>query len=435
MKKLLIFALAGAVGAVFAQPPAPILDARASDPNAMGWMQGTPPPPDKIIRVEDGSFLKFPQTRWSFSHMRELTPTVNVSRGSGPVAALLRAEREEIDSLPYRPLGATSSSTWKESLEANYTDGIVVLHRGRIVYERYFGALTPDSQHIAFSVTKSFFGTVAAALIAEGKLNAKATVASYLPELTSSGFADATVEQVLDMTTGVKFVEDYTDPASDYFDYRAVHQPFLRPAGYAGPDHVYAYLAGLRKKSEHGVEFKYRSVHTDVLGWIMTRVTGKAPAALLSERIWGPMGAEADASMRVGPAGIQMAAGGLLCRLRDMARFGEMIRLNGRFNGRQIVPAAAVEAIRKGGSPAAFAGAGYKTLPGGSYRYQWWVLHNENGAFTARGIHGQGIYIDPKAEMVIARFASSPVAGNLGIDPTTLPAYAALAKHLMEKPR
>jgi len=422
---------AGTIGLIFSQAAPPFANARASDPTALGWMQGTPPSADKIVRIEDGSYLQFPQTRWSFSHMRELVPTVNISRGAGPVSALPRAERADIDSLPYTPLGATSPSTWRESLEANYTDGIVVLHRGRIVYERYFGALKPEGQHIAFSVTKSFYGM----LIAEGKIGATATVARYLPELKNSGFGDATVQQVLDMTTGVKFIEDYTDPASDYFDYRAVHSPFLRPAGYAGPDHAYAYLATLGKNIDHGVAFKYRSVHTDVLGWIMTRVTGKAPAALLSERIWGPMGAEDDASMRVGPAGIQMAAGGLSCRLRDLARFGEMIRMGGRFNGRQVVPEAVVADIRKGGSPAAFAGAGYKTLPGGSYHNQWWILHNENGAFAARGIHGQGIYIDPKAEMVIARFASSPVAGNMGIDPTTLPAYAALAKHLMEKVR
>ena len=130
-----------------------------------------------------------------------------------------------------------------------------------------------------------------------------------------------------------------------------------------------------------------------------------------------------------------LAAGGLSCRLRDLARFGEMIRLDGRLNGRQIVPAAVVADIRKGGSKAAFAGAGYKTLPGASYHNQWWVLHDEHGAFAARGIHGQGIYVDPKAEMVIARFASSPVAGNVGLDPTTLPAYRALARHLMAKPR
>jgi CubicO group peptidase (beta-lactamase class C family) len=107
-----------------------------------------------------------------------------------------------------------------------------------------------------------------------------------------------------------------------------------------------------------------------------------------------------------------------------------MIRLKGKFNGRQIVPAAVIEDIQRGGSKAQFAKAGYATLPGWSYRTMWWVSHNPNGAFMGRGIHGQAIYVDPKARMVIARFASHHVAGNVGIDPHSLPAYEALAAFL-----
>jgi CubicO group peptidase (beta-lactamase class C family) len=114
-----------------------------------------------------------------------------------------------------------------------------------------------------------------------------------------------------------------------------------------------------------------------------------------------------------------------------MARLGEMMRLGGRFNGQQIVPQAVVDDIRRGADPAQFAKAGYATLPGWSYRNMWWVSHNEHGAFSARGIHGQVIYIDPRAEMVIARFGSHPLASNVNFDPTSLPAFHALAKHLM----
>ena len=114
-----------------------------------------------------------------------------------------------------------------------------------------------------------------------------------------------------------------------------------------------------------------------------------------------------------------------------MTRFGEMIRLDGRFNGQQIVPASVVADIRRGGSREHFSGAGYHTLPGWSYRNMWWVSHNAHGAFMGRGIHGQAIYVDPAAEMVIARFASHPLAGNINLDPTSLPAYDAVARHLM----
>ena len=114
--------------------------------------------------------------------------------------------------------------------------------------------------------------------------------------------------------------------------------------------------------------------------------------------------------------------------IRDSAR-----PATGQWQGEQVIPASAVASISGGGNPAKFAGAGYTTLPGGSYRSQWWVLHNENGAYSARGIHGQAIYIDPTAEMVIARFATYPISFNAAIDPTSLPAYQAVADYLLTK--
>jgi CubicO group peptidase (beta-lactamase class C family) len=120
--------------------------------------------------------------------------------------------------------------------------------------------------------------------------------------------------------------------------------------------------------------------------------------------------------------------------LRDLARFGETMRLDGRFNGQQIVPKSIVDDIRRGGHRESFGRAGYRTLPGGSYRTMWWVLHNANGAYSARGIHGQGLYIDPKAEMVIARFASHHQAANSNYDATSLPAYQAVADLLGRQP-
>ena len=183
------------------------LDALASDPVTMGWMVGSPPPPDKLIRFADNSFSRFPRTRWSYAHMRQLLPTSVVSRGDAVVNALPREERTDIDQITFQPLGRTDSMTWAESLLANYTDGILVLRRGRVVYERYFGVLDAHAQHIAYSVTKSFVATLAATLLHEGVLDDQAPVASYLPELQHSGFADATIRQLLDMTTGMNYTE------------------------------------------------------------------------------------------------------------------------------------------------------------------------------------------------------------------------------------
>jgi CubicO group peptidase (beta-lactamase class C family) len=413
----------------------PALDARASDPVTMGWMVGAPPPPEKLVRFADGSWFRFPQTRWSFSNIRQLLPTSVVRRGDGRVVALPRAERADIDAVTFQPLGRTDLMTWAESLAANYTDGILILHRGRIVQERYFGALTANRQHIAFSVTKSFVATLAATLIAEGALQESATVASYVPELRSSALGDATIRQVLDMTTALDYTEDYVDPDSPVWHYSRAGGFLARPPDYRGPESFFDYLKTLRKSGPHGQRFVYKTPNTEALGAVLRRVTGKSLSELLETRIFSRLGAEHDAFFTVDSTGAEFAGGGLSLTLRDMARFAEAIRLEGRHNGQQIIPKAVVDDIRKGADPALFAPAGYKTLPGWSYRNMWWISHNAHGAFTARGIHGQGIYIDPVAEMVIVRFASSPFAGNVNLDPTSLPAYEAVARQLMESRR
>jgi CubicO group peptidase (beta-lactamase class C family) len=144
------------------------------------------------------------------------------------------------------------------------------------------------------------------------------------------------------------------------------------------------------------------------------------------------MAAEQDAYFAVDSLGTEFAGGGLNLCLRDLARFGELMRLLGRCNGRQVLPQAVVQQITAGGSPHDFAKGGFVTLPGWSYRHQWWVSHNAHGAFSARGVHGQAVYIDPAAEMVVARFGSHPLAANVNFDPTSMPAYHALALHLKE---
>ena len=416
-----------------APPPITLepLDAAASDPNLLGWMQGSPPPPERQVRFDDGGMYTFPKLRWAYSNIRRLMPTTNVSRGGGPVSVLPRADRDDIDSVMFQPIGRSDSMSWAQSLDANYTDGIVVLHRGHIVHERYFGALSAQRQHIAWSVTKSFFGTIAASLVAEGRLDPQAPVSAYVPELAASGIGNATLRQVLDMTTALQYSEDYTDPEAEIWQHGRAGGILSRAADHAGPMSFYDYLATLRQAGPHGQAFAYKTVNTDVLGWVLRRITGVSLSELLHQRIWSQLGAEQDGELMVDSTGTEFAGGGFNCCLRDLARMGEMMRNDGMVNGRRVVPAAALADIRGGADPAHFVQAGYVTLPGASYRNMWWVLHNEHGAYCARGIHGQGVYIDLKAEMVIARFASHHIAGNMGIDPTTLPAYHALAKHLM----
>jgi len=410
-------------------------DAAASDPAQLGWMVGAPPPTDRTVRFDDGSYFEFPAMRWSVSNFRQLMPTVNVSRGLGAPTALPRALRKDIDTLRFTPLGANQPMTWEASLAASYTDGIVVLHRGRIVYERYFGVLKDDGQHAAMSVTKSVIGTLGAALVAEGRIDPDKTVAHYVPELAASGFGNATLRQVLDMTTGLKYSEDYADPNAEVWAHASAGSPLPKPKDYTGPRSYFEFLQTVQPQGQHGDAFGYRTINTDVLGWVIARVTGRSVSQLLSERIWRRLGAEQDAYFTVDSIGTPFAGGGLNTGLRDLARFGEMLRNNGRFNGQQILPKAVVDDIRSGGDKAAFAKAGYALLPGWSYRNMWWVTHNPHGAFMARGVHGQRIYVDPKAEMVVVRYASHPVASNSANDPVTLPAFEALGRLLASQPR
>jgi CubicO group peptidase (beta-lactamase class C family) len=410
------------------QPPR--LDAVTSDPVTLQWMVGSPPPPDKQIRFADSSFTRFPRTRWSYSHMRELLPTVAVQRRNTPVAELSRAERDDLDGVTFTPIGGNVPMTWAESLLANYTDGIVVLHKGRIVYERYFGALDQFTPHLAFSVTKSLVATVAATLIHEGVINEHALVPDYVPELLQSGYGDATVRHLLDMTTGMDYIEDYTDQNSSVWQFSRAGGFRPRPADYTGPESFYEFIRTVVKASPHGERFAYKTVNTDTLGWVMRRATGRRVSELLTERLWTRLGVEQDGYFTVDSTGVEFAGGGLNVTLRDLARFGEMMRMDGAFNGQQIVPRDVVAGVRRGASKDHFALAGYALLPGWSYRDMWWVSHNTHGAYTARGIHGQAIYVDPAAEMVIARFASHPLGANANLDPTSLPAYHAVAEHL-----
>jgi CubicO group peptidase (beta-lactamase class C family) len=421
-----------------ADDPSQPLSARESDPRVMGWMQGFPPPPDKLITQPDSVYFSFPKLRWSVCHLREFLPTERVSRGLGapvPLDELPAHEfadlRDAIDALTFVPMNSEEAMTWQESLYANYTDGILVIHDGRVVYERYFGCLREDGVHAAMSMTKSITGLLAEILVAEGRLDDTARVAEIVPEVNESAFADATVRQVMDMTTGVRYSEDYADPEADIWRYAAAASPLPKPAEYDGPDGYWEYLQQVRPEGEHGQAFHYKTINSDMLGWIVSRISGRSITRLASERLWRPMGAEQDAYITVDGKGVPFAGGGLSAGLRDLGRLGLLVLQEGVTNGTRLFPAEVTRRIRAGGDRSKF--QGFPTIPGGSYTSQWWVFHNEHGAFAARGVHGQTIYIDPAAEMVIVRLASHPSAQNGAIDPTSLPAYQALAEFLMRE--
>lgn len=408
------------------------LDGRASEPARLGWMDGAPPPVDRRIRFEDDRFLEFPQIRWTLSHMRELAPTVNVWRGRMPASPLGEAatgDTAAIDALDFTDMHG-APRRWSESLHDTYTDGIVVLHKGKVVYERYLGALRPELPHSCFSITKSYAATLAATLVHERVLDENQRIPHYLPEMRGTAYDHAILREVMDMQIGVKYSELYADPNAQIWDYARAGG--LRPRGKedAGPANFYEYLQTLQAEGSHGQAFAYKTVNTELMCWVMKRVTGVPLAEMLGDRIWSKLGCEEDGYLTVDSIGVPMGGGGLHACLRDMARFGELMRCNGAWGGRQLVHPSVVDDIRHGSDPAKFAKAGYTLLPGYSYRSMWWVTHNELGAFEGRGIHGQRLYVAPAAEMVVARFASHPIAASAANDPITLPALLALGRML-----
>lgn len=406
-------------------------DAASSDPKELGWMQGYPPAEDRVIRFYEGDYFSFPRLRWTVCHFRELMPTAAVARGPEAAGEL------EVDLMPglaevrVEPTDGSEAMSWEEALDALYTDGVLVMQHGRVVYERYSGCMSPTSLHGAMSVTKSLTGLLGEVLVAEGTLDEEALVGELVPELEESAFGDATLRQVMDMTSALAFSEDYSDPNAEVWAHARAGSPLPPAPGYTGPRSYMEYLQGVEKQGRHGETFGYKTVNADALGWVLARATGRSVAELLSERIWSRMGADREAYYTVDSLGTPFAGGGFNATLRDLGRLGQMLLDGGRVGSEQIVPSRAIESIRQGGDREAFAAAGYRILEGWSYRGMWWVSHDEHGAFAARGVHGQTLWIDPRADMVIVRFASHPRAANAASDPIALPAYRAVAEYVM----
>lgn len=414
------------------------LNAKDSDPKKLGWMQGFPPERDKTLQAKDGSFFTFPEMRYSVNHMDEFYPTRIVKSDSEYHYPVRKRFDSNIENITFTPWGSDKEMTFKEALDVNYTDGIIVMHKGRIIYENYpsHSALTKDGTHGLMSVSKSFTGTLAAIAVHEGLLDPNKKVIEYVPELKDSGYNDALVREVMDMTTAIKYSENYNDPNAEIWKFSLAGN-VMRPESYSGPFNYFEYIKQVKKQDgiEDGEVFGYKTINTELLGIIVQRVYNKDLADLLSEKILKPMGAHRDGYYILDPSGMAFAGGGLSMNLRDVAYFGEMIRNYGRLNGKQVIPREVVEDIIKGGgsdnNKLQFEKSGeYPLLKGWGYRNMWWCTNNEDKAFMARGVHGQAIYIDPKSEMVIARFASNPLSSNKYIDPTSIPLYEAVADYL-----
>jgi CubicO group peptidase (beta-lactamase class C family) len=387
-------------------------------------MRGSPP----ALRVPFADWDRPPWNRWSFQHVRELLPAAEVWRGDRPVAALSSAATD------LGPVGFDlvdgSRSNVTAFLDESYTDGFLVLHRGRIVSELYFNGMTPRSLHLSQSMAKSVTAACAGVLIGRGVLDPDALITRYLPELEATAYREARLRHVLDMTSGVRFSEDYTDPYSDIgkCDIASGWKPAPGPGDF--PDTMWDLILTLTTRIRtHGELFIYRSIETDVLAFCMERATGLRLPELVSDLIWRPMGAEESACFTVDRAGYALADGGLNATLRDYARFGSIYLNDGAFNGRDIVPADWVRATRKG-DHAIFREPYILTTPNGAYRNQFWIEDVDREAIMCRGVFGQMIYIDPAHDLVAVKLSSWPDFLNPQMTVNTLRMIHAIAREL-----
>lgn len=357
-----------------------------------------------VTQVYDGKLLP-DEAVSTYRNIDRLFPTRTIKAG-GTVRDLPEADK---------PLGEVSFTEGDKTYDLydvmaldSFT-AMIVLKDGKIAFETYQRGNTPETRWMSMSVAKSITSTLAAIAIKEGKLpGLDAAVTDYVPALKGSAYEGVTLRDVLMMSSGVRWNETYTNPASD-------RRALLKAQIAQEPGSAMKLMAGLPRAAEPGTVNNYSTGETQVLGEIVRGAVGKPLAEYLSEKIWVPYGMEADANWWLDSAdGHEIGGSGLSATLRDYARFGQFFLDNGTIGGSSILPDGWVKEA-----------AGPTTLKDGSkldYGYMWWTGWTApsiaDGAFAAVGIQGQNIYINPKRNVVIVTFGAQPKpTGKEPVDP------------------
>lgn len=369
-------------------------------------MVGSPPPPEMRPPMID--FDRPPWNRWAFQHIGELLPTARIRRADQP--SPLPTGTDALSGFTYKGHDGQETS-FGQMLDDTYTDAIYVWKNGRVLHESYHNGMTPQSLHLMQSVSKSITAAAAGSLIAEGLLDPARPITTYLPELAATAWNGATLQHVLDMTSGVRFTEDYTVRDSDVgkMDYASGWKPAPEGVDVSDwPTCMWEQMLQMQvAEAAHGERFNYRSIETDVLAHAMERVAGKRLPQIISERIWQPMGAAEDADLTLDRAGYGLACGGVCASLRDMARFGLMLLNEGRVDGRQVVPAAWCQDIRHG-AHGLYDAETYRDWPNGAYRNQFWVEDSDLGRHYCFGVFGQMVMVAPDTGMMVVKLSTWP---------------------------
>lgn len=391
-------------------------------------MRGFPPAKDGLVTL--GNWRQGPFNQWAFHHVREFLPTACIANDP------MHAQKPAV-----RPVNLTDVSfddggqqrTIREMLTFTDNDACVVLHKGDVVFEDYANGMDASTQHILFSVSKSVTAMVAGVAVERGQLDADALITHYIPELSKTAYAGATVRHLLDMTTGIEFDEDYTATEGLIVRYREASGWNVRTVTEQGY-HMREFLTEMvDKEKEHGGQFRYKSPNSDMLGWIIERATGERFVDYMSKMVWRPMGATRDAYITVDPVGAPRTAGGICATAIDLALFGNLILAGGKREGVQIIPEDWIRDTRSNGNVDDWNCGDYKDdYPDWEMRYRnkWYVLGGEKAPIAGIGIHGQFLFIDFERQMVCATFSSSPEAVDTAKEMALFRGFLAMAEAL-----
>lgn len=304
---------------------------------------------------------------------------------------------------PLPPAIGVTGDTFLETaayLQRTYTTGLLVLQNDTITYERYFRGHTAETPQIVWSVSKSFLSTLIGIAVAEGHIKSlEQPVEEYASELTDSGYGGVRIKDVLQMSSGVAFNEDYADFWSDINRWGRA---------FAWGSSQDAFAATLVREHQPGTYHHYVSIDTHVLGMVLTAATGRTITDYATEKLWTPLGMEHDSYWLTDDYGTEMALGGLNTTVRSCAKLGSLVAHGGNWRGRQIVPEAWVKASTTPDAPHLVPGRRANSAHDLGYGYQWWIPESEEGEFLAVGVYNQFIYINPTHNTVIVKHSANP---------------------------
>ena len=358
------------------------------------------------------NWLRPPYKYWAIKNVDKLFPVSIIAKGT--TTDQLEQGSFDLTDLKIEQFDGKIYG-FEEHLDSNRTDGFLVLNKGKIIYERYFGNMRESSTHNWFSVSKSLTGLTTAILAAEGKIDLQKPVTHYLPTLKGSAWDGPTIQQVMNMEVNLQYNEAYNDPKSDAYKFAKVAHFVEVPGPPSEFKNMLEYFKSVKKGENFEELFHYVSLNTELLGMLINKVTGKKPSEVMSEKVWSKMGAEQDGFVVQNPDGFELVSAAINSNVRDAGRLGLLMLNDGKVNGEQVIPASVVKTIKKGGSIEKFAQSKRgKVFKNFHYTNQWW--HTDKAAFFAKGLFGQWIYVDPTTETVIVKFTTSDIPTSTEYD-------------------